>query len=120
MLAQSWIVGGLLLGRWVGAMASGYLADRIRRQWTIRLAGIVHTGAAIGSTFAQDTSQLIVARTVLGRGVGAASFVAPMYIAEHTPPGIRGGTVSFNQLTVTVGILVVYLADFALKGVAGN
>jgi sugar porter (SP) family MFS transporter len=118
--AQSWIVGGLLLGAVAGASLSGYLADRISRKWTTFAAGIVYAVGALGSAFATGSGELIATRAVLGLAVGAASFVAPMYIAEHTPPQIRGGTVSFNQLMVTSGILVAYLADFALKGVAGN
>ncbi|HKN99936.1 MAG TPA: sugar porter family MFS transporter [Pseudonocardiaceae bacterium] len=119
-LAQSWIVGGLLLGAVVGACLAGYLADAISRKWTKFAAGVVYTLAAVGSAFAQSTGELIIARTVLGLAVGTASFVAPMYIAEQTPPRIRGGTVSFNQLMITSGILLAYVADFALKGVAGN
>jgi sugar porter (SP) family MFS transporter len=57
---------------------------------------------------------------VLGLAVGAASAVVPLYIAEHTPPKIRGGTVSYNQLMVTIGILVAYLVDFALRNTASN
>jgi sugar porter (SP) family MFS transporter len=44
----------------------------------------------------------------------------PLYIAEHTPPKTRGGTVSYNQLMITVGILVAYLVDFALRNAASN
>ncbi len=119
-LAQSWIVGCLLLGAVVGAVASGYLADRISRKWTKFASGIVYTVAALGSAFAQNTEQLIIARSVLGLAVGTASFVAPMYIAEHTPPKIRGGTVSFNQLMITTGILIAYLVDFAFRDAADN
>jgi sugar porter (SP) family MFS transporter len=46
--------------------------------------------------------------------------VVPLYIAEHTPPKIRGGTVSYNQLMITIGILAAYLTDFALRNVAGG
>jgi sugar porter (SP) family MFS transporter len=119
-LAQSWIVASLLLGAVVGAVAAGDLADRISRKWTKFVAGLVYTVAALGSAFAQNTTELIIARAVLGLAVGTASFVAPMYIAEQTPPRIRGGTVSFNQLMITSGILLAYVVDYALKGVAGN
>jgi sugar porter (SP) family MFS transporter len=119
-VAQSWIVGSLLLGAVVGAIASGYLADAISRKWTKFVAGCVYTVAALGSALVQSTGELIIARAVLGLAVGTASFVAPMYIAEQTPPRIRGGTVSFNQLMITTGILLAYVADFALKGVNDN
>ncbi|HET6815813.1 MAG TPA: sugar porter family MFS transporter [Mycobacteriales bacterium] len=118
--AQQWIVAVLLLGAIGGAVIAGYLADRISRRWTKAISGAVYVIAALGSAFAQDVPELIVARFVLGLSVGCASFVSPMYIAEQTPPKIRGGVVSFNQLMIVSGILCAYIADWALKGVAGN
>src|SRR4051794_10660472 len=105
-VAQSWIVAGLLAGAVVGALSGGWLADRISRRWTLFAAGIVYVAGAVTAAFAQSVGQLIAARVVLGLAVGAASAVVPMYIAEHTPPRIRGGTVSYNQLMITIGILV--------------
>ena len=117
-VAQSWIVAGLLAGAVAGALAGGWLADRISRRWTLLIAGIIYVLGAVAAAFAQTAGQLVAARVVLGLAVGAASAVVPLYIAEHTPPRIRGGTVSYNQLMITVGILVAYLTDFALRNVA--
>jgi sugar porter (SP) family MFS transporter len=116
-VAQSWIVAGLLAGAVAGAIAGGWLADRISRRWTLLAAGIVYVVGAVAAALAQTSGQLVAARVVLGLAVGAASAVVPMYIAEHTPPRIRGGTVSYNQLMITVGILAAYLVDFALRNV---
>ncbi len=118
--AQQWIVASLLLGAIGGAVIAGYLADRISRRWTKAASGAVYVLAALGSAFAQSVPELIAARFVLGLSVGCASFVSPMYIAEQTPPKIRGGMVSFNQLMIVSGILLAYIADWALKGVPGN
>ena len=117
---QSAIVGSLLLGAVGGAIASGYLAGAIGRRRTKIVSGTVFAVAAIASALSQDVWQLIGARFVLGLAVGTASFVAPMYIGELVPPRIRGGLVSFNQLMITTGILVAYIVDFALKGIANN
>jgi MFS family permease len=57
---------------------------------------------------------------VLGIAVGTASFVAPMYISEHAPARLRGGMTAFNQFMITLGILVAYLADYALSGFSHN
>ncbi len=57
---------------------------------------------------------------MLGLAVGAASFVAPMYISELAPQRVRGATVTFNQLMLTSGILAAYIANWALKGLADN
>jgi sugar porter (SP) family MFS transporter len=118
--AQSAIVSSLLLGAIVGALLSGYLADAISRRWTKVLSGCIYVVGALGCAFAVDVEMLVAFRVVLGISVGTASFVAPMYIAEVAPPRVRGGLVTFNQLAITLGILLSYLINFAFKDVAGN
>lgn len=117
---QSWIVAGLLVGAMFGALLGGRLADLISRRWTLLTAGIIYVLAALAAAFAQTVPELVAARIILGLAVGAASAVVPLYIAEHTPPRIRGGTVSYNQLMVTVGILAAYLADYAFRNVGSG
>jgi len=119
-LDQQAIVASLLIGAVAGALVAGRLADLLGRRRTIIAAGWVYVAGAAGSALAQNVWQLAGARFVLGLAVGAASFVAPMYIAEMTPQQIRGGTVTFNQLMLTSGILVAYIANWALKGLPGN
>lgn len=113
---ESWVTGSLLLGAVVGAAMSGYLADRLGRRWTIFIAGVIYTGAALASAFATTLIFLTFARGVLGIAVGTASFVAPMYIGEHSPKALRGGMTAFTQLAITFGILIAYLIDDAFKG----
>jgi sugar porter (SP) family MFS transporter len=117
---ESWVVGSLLLGACSGAVISSWLADAISRKWTKFLAGCVYVAAALGSAFAPDVVTLCVARYVLGLAVGTASFVAPMYISEHSPRNLRGAMTTFNQFMITLGILIAYVADFALKGFSHN
>ena len=117
---QQAIVGSLLLGAVVGAIIAGYSADAISRKWTKVIAGTIYVVGAIASAFSQTGAELIAARFVLGIAVGTASFVSPMYIAEIAPRKIRGGTVSFNQLMIVLGILSAYIIDFALKGIPNN
>lgn len=117
---ESWVVGSLLLGAIGGAGLSGYLADAISRKWTKCAGGVVFTLAALGSAFAPDVEWLCAARFVLGLAVGTASFVAPMYISEQSPPRLRGGMTALNQVMITFGILVAYLSDYALQGVPHN
>lgn len=118
--AQQWIVSTLLLGAILGAIAAGYLADRISRKYTKVIAGTIYVVGALGCAFAVNVPMLIGFRFVLGLSVGTASFVAPLYISEVSPPRIRGGLVSFNQLAITSGILLSYLVNFAFKDVANN
>ena len=119
-VVSSWIVASVLIGAIVGAACSGYLADRISRKWTKFCSGCVFVAGAILEATAQSALWLIVARFILGIAVGTASFVAPEYIAEQTPPRIRGGTVSYNQLMITLGILLAYVAGFGLAGLSAG
>ncbi|SRR5579884_1144551 len=113
---ESWVTGSLLLGAVAGAVLSGYLADALSRKWTKFVSGCIYTLAAIGSAFCPNLVLLGIARGVLGLAVGTASFVAPMYISEHSPRRLRGGMTALNQLAITFGILIAYLVDDALKG----
>jgi sugar porter (SP) family MFS transporter len=117
---QQAIVSSVLVGAVVGAIASGYLADAISRRWTKFAAGCIYVVGALAAALSQTSGQLIASRFVLGLAVGTASFVAPLYIAELAPPKIRGGTVSFNQMMIVLGILAAYIADWALKGAPNN
>ena len=111
------LVGSLLLGAVVGAMISGWTADRFSRKWTKVGSGTIYVIGALGSAFAPTPELLIAARALLGIAVGTASFVSPMYISEHAPKRIRGGVTTFNQLMVVSGIFVAYIASWALKGI---
>ncbi|UUT36589.1 sugar porter family MFS transporter [Microbacterium elymi] len=116
-VAQEWIVSVLPLGAILGAILSGYLADRLSRKWTKVISGCVYVIGALGCAFAISIPMLIAFRFILGLSVGTASFVAPLYISEVSPPRIRGGLVSFNQLLITLGILLAYLVNFAFANV---
>ena len=113
---ESWITGSLLLGAVAGAAMSGFLADRIGRKWTLFVAGVIYTGAAVASGLTSSLLPLCIARGVLGLAVGTASFVAPMYIGEHSPKELRGGMTALTQVAITFGILIAYFVADALKG----
>jgi len=112
---ESWVTGSLLLGAVTGALMSGFLADRIGRKWTLFVAGVIYTGAAIASSLMSALLPLGIARGVLGLAVGTASFVAPMYIGEHSPKELRGGMTALNQVAITFGILIAYFIDDLFK-----
>lgn len=117
---QEAIVSALLVGAVVGAVLSGYLADRISRKWTKVLSGSVYVVGALGCAFSISVPMLVGFRFLLGVSVGTASFVSPMYISEVAPPRVRGGLVSFNQLAITTGILLAYVVNFLFTGVPGD
>jgi sugar porter (SP) family MFS transporter len=70
---------------------------------------------ALGCALSLTAEMLIGFRFLLGLAVGTASFVAPLYISEVSPPKVRGGLVSFNQLAIVTGILLAYVANYTLK-----
>jgi sugar porter (SP) family MFS transporter len=117
---QEEIVGALLVGAVCGAIVSGWAANAIGRRPTKIASGTLYALAALACAFSQTSWELIAARFVLGFGVGTASFVSPMYIAELAPKKMRGGLVSFNQLMIVSGILAAYIVDFLFKGVSNN
>ena len=117
---QQWIVGSLLLGAVVGAALSGHFADRIGRRATKVASGTIYVVGAVLSAIAFTTWFLIGVRFITGIAVGTASFVSVEYISEQSPARLRGGVTTFNQLMVTIGILVAYLVAFAFKGVFGS
>ncbi|MGH3049304.1 MAG: sugar porter family MFS transporter [Gaiellaceae bacterium] len=117
---QQLTVAILLIGAMVGALISGWSADRFSRRRTKILSGSIYVTGALAVAFSQTYWQVLAGRFWLGLAVGTASFVSPMYIAEMVPARIRGGVVSFNQLMVTLGILVAYIVDWGFAGFANN
>jgi len=117
---QQLTVAILLLGAIVGALIAGWLADRISRRRTKIISGCVYVIGAVACALSMRYWQILASRFWLGLAVGCASFVSPMYIAEIVPKRIRGGVVSFNQLMVTLGILVAYIVDWGFAGFSNN
>jgi SP family sugar:H+ symporter-like MFS transporter len=113
-------VSSALLGCVVGAFGAGRLADRYGRIRVMVIAAILFTASAAGSGLAFGPVDLIVWRIVGGVGVGAASVIAPAYIAEISPAAIRGRLGSLQQLAIVTGIFVALLSDAYLARAAGG
>lgn len=116
---EEFVVSAVLIGAVIGAAIGGVLTARFGRRRLIILAGIVFTASAIGTALSPTVTWLIVARVVSGLAIGIASFISPMYIAELAPARARGSLVAVNMLAITTGIVVAYLADYALSGIHG-
>lgn len=108
------VVSAVLLGAVFGAAASGAIADRLGRRRSILITAILFSLGAIGSALSPNIPVLVVCRFIIGLAIGVASYVAPLYISEISPPDVRGALVSLNQLMITCGIVVSYLVDYAL------
>jgi len=111
---QGWAMSSALIGCLVGAMASGYLTDRFGRKRPLIAAAALFTIAALGTGAANQLTLFIVFRLIGGLGIGLASAVSPMYIAEISPAQMRGRLVSVNQLTIVVGILAAQIINYLI------
>jgi len=111
---QGWAMSSALIGCLVGAMASGYLADRFGRKRPLIAAATLFTIAAIGTGAANQFTLFIIFRLIGGLGIGLASAISPMYIAEISPAKMRGRLVSVNQLTIVIGILAAQIINYLI------
>lgn len=109
-----------LLGCAVGAFVAGRLADRLGRIPVMLIGSGLFVVSAIAAGLATEVGVLIAARVVGGLGIGIASVIAPAYIAEISPAGIRGRLGSLQQLAITVGIFAALLSDAVFAGLAGG
>jgi SP family sugar:H+ symporter-like MFS transporter len=114
------VVASALLGCAVGAWLAGRLADRVGRIRVMVLAAALFLISAIGSGLAYSPFDLTFWRIIGGLGVGAASVIAPAYIAEIAPASIRGRLGSLQQLAIVSGIFVALLSDYFLATSAGS
>ena len=103
-----------LIGCLVGAMVAGAAADKYGRKPLLMTSAVLFTVSAVTTGLFNDFTLFNIARFVGGIGIGVASALAPMYIAEVSPAEIRGRMVSLNQMTIVLGILVAQIVNMLL------
>jgi sugar porter (SP) family MFS transporter len=113
-------VASALLGAAAGAMTAGWIADKIGRISVMKIAAVFFLVSAIGTGFAHDVWAVVLFRIVGGIGVGVASVIAPAYIAETSPPRIRGRLGSLQQLAIVLGIFASFAVNWLLQWAAGG
>lgn len=111
---QGWVMGSAILGCLIGVMVAGILSDRYGRKPLMIAASITFTVSAIGTGAVNDIDWFIFYRIFGGIGIGIASNLSPMYIAEVSPGEVRGKFVSINQLTIVLGILAAQIANWLI------
>ena len=123
------MVSSALVGCIIGAAVGDRIANSIGRRNGLIVAALLFIISALGSAYpeklpflmAGNLTTFIIYRIIGGIGVGLASMLAPLYIAEMAPANMRGKLVSCNQLAIVSGMLVVYFVNyFIIKGQADD
>jgi SP family xylose:H+ symportor-like MFS transporter len=121
---EGFVISSALIGCILGAAMAGWISQTFGRKKALFAAAILFLLAAVGSAWpeigfhmpdAGDHSfvyHFVAYRILGGIGVGIASMVSPMYIAEIAPPDKRGSLVSFNQFAIIFGMLIVYFVNY--------
>ncbi|MBQ7156534.1 MAG: sugar porter family MFS transporter [Bacteroidaceae bacterium] len=109
-----------LIGCLFGAMVAGVMADRFGRKPLLIISAVLFTVSAVATGLFNDFTMFNIARFIGGIGIGVASALAPMYIAEVSPADIRGRMVSLNQMTIVLGILSAQIVNMLLARDTSN
>ena len=104
-----------IFGSIAGPLAGIWLADRVGRRNTLWVAAICFLASAIGTALPRTIMEFNVWRAVGGIGVGLAAMTSPMYIAELSPPQLRGRLVTVNQLAIVIGINLAVISSWLLS-----
>ncbi len=116
-LSDAWLgftVASALIGTIVGSISVGHATDRIGRRNMLMVMGVLYFVSAVGSALAWDWYAFLVFRFIGGLGVGGASVLSPMYIAEISPARQRGRLVALAQFNIVFGILLAFVSNYLI------
>ncbi len=114
---EGFATGSLALGAILGCLIAARVSNKYGRKTALMFAASIFAVSALGMSLSTDTIFFIMARCMAGIGVGMASMLSPMYIAEISPAPYRGRMVAINQLTIVIGILITNLINYSLRNV---
>jgi sugar porter (SP) family MFS transporter len=113
-IAEELVVSIVLIGAMTGAIVGGSVADWAGRRKTLIWAGGIFIVGSLLAPLAPNVTVLIVARAIIGLGIGFTSVTAPVYVSELSPPQRRGMLIGFYQFALTVGIALADLVGYLL------
>ena len=113
-LMEELVVSIVLIGAMIGAIVGGAIADRIGRRATLVWAGGIFIVGSLLAPLSANVFVLIVARAIIGIGIGFTSVTAPVYVSELAPPQSRGMLIGLYQFALTVGIALANLVGYWL------
>jgi len=111
---QGWVMSSALVGCLLGAISAGTISDKLGRKKPLILAAALFTLSAIGTGASNNLTTFIIYRIIGGLGIGMASVLSPIYIAEVSPAKMRGRFVAINQITIVSGILLAQIINLAI------
>ncbi|AXY77997.1 MFS transporter [Paraflavitalea soli] len=112
---EGFATASLALGCVIGCIVAGTAADKYGRRPGLMIAAFIFLVSSLAMAFSATRGVFISARFVAGIGVGMASMLSPLYIAEIAPAKIRGRMVAINQLTIVIGILITNIVNYSLR-----
>jgi len=112
---EGFTTGSLALGCIVGCVIAGRIADRYGRKPGLFAAASLFLLSSLSMAIAPSLSWFITSRFLAGIGVGMASMLSPMFIAEISPAEVRGRLVAINQLTIVLGQVITHFENFQLR-----
>ena len=113
---EGFVTSAAIIGCFFGALGAGFLTDRFGRKKVLLLSAILFIVSAAWCYVCQTAMELVWARLVGGLGIGIASLTSPLYIAEVSPPKIRGRLVALQQLAIVLGILGAFFTNSLVNG----
>ncbi len=119
-VATGFNVASVLLGCALGALAAGPMSDCYGRKAIMVITAIIFAISAFGSGVATSSTEFIFYRLFGGLGIGAASVLAPAYIAEVAPAALRGRLATLQQLAIVLGLFVAFLSNYLIATSAGG
>ncbi len=117
-IETGWAISSAIIGCLLGASVSNYISDRLGRKVAMLITAVLFISSAVGTAYPNSFTMFVLFRMIGGVGIGIASMVVPMYIAEIAPPKRRGALVGNYQLAIVIGIVLVYFVNYfiALQG----
>lgn len=111
---KGFVVSSLYIGCIIGVLPAGRISDKYGRKPVLLVAAVLLAISSLGTALASSLPAFFMFRVVGGLGVGIASILSPMYIAEIAPGKYRGAFVTINQLTIVIGMLMAYGINYML------
>jgi sugar porter (SP) family MFS transporter len=119
-IGLGWAFSSLLFGCVLGCFIAGRLTDRMGRKRLLLIVAALFAVTSIATAMAPTFTTFVTARFLGGLAVGGTSLLSPMYVAEVSPPSIRGRMGTLYQMSIMLGIIVSYTINFLLRNTGSN